>query len=1008
MSPDPAPPPPGLGPLPDPAPPPPGPASSPDPGCPGCGTANPPVARFCMACGSPVGRPAQAAPSGLRFVTVAFCDISGSTRLATSLSPERWHQVLERYFGTLRGAVEACGGRVEKFIGDAVVGVFGADRPADDDALRAVRAAHRALRGLAEEDDGTIALSARFGIASGQVVLADRDSSFAIGAVMNRAARLQAAAPPDGALVDVRTWLLVRDQVRCTAVEPVLAKGFDTALQAWTVEPGARPAAAPPPFVNQRPLLAGLTGQLAAALARPGRTVLAVDGEVGSGKTALLGQLARSEPAGRARVIRLECARDDRAHGRARLLRLEAELAPPAPPGAGGVIAPSTAELSWRIGRLLARSSSRQPVLVLVDNVQWAPEELFALIDDLPAGCGPVVFVLAGRELPDGSGPRPAAFSVPALSAEHSHRLLALLRPAPAGGDLELHYEAGAAALVARSGGNPLFLEQLAALAADGIEDLVAPSASAALGARIERLGRPARRVLGCIGAWGTAVDTRELTATAGLEPSELADALAELEGRGLATGRAGEDGRLRFECRGPAQVAYAHLPLGDRAELHTAVAGRLRRQAAHTPGVLEQAAVHAEQALRCLRELAPGSVAEAAASAVAAGCLVAAARRAVGRSDVRRAVELASRAGELALGPAEVDEALVLEAAAIESYALAACGRTAEALELIDRTAARWPAAANPAAAFQLRANELALRPAGEQAVRAARRLAEQAGDEASRARLLLLEGLGAIAAGDYRQGERLLTGAYGGVRAADAGLGTAEIHANLALCLAFGDSPVRDALERCEALRRDTDRAPVLHALVGCSAALLHAFGGASDRAGALLEQAREVFEGVGHWAALAGLYQFRSAVHEWSGDLAGAAHWQRVAAGCFTAAGADAAAARCLASGWLLDQHGPAPSGGPPPPGAGWEARLLHHQVAAVRLAARGDPGAREQLGRALAVLDPVRGAGALLLPLSAALRIARSTTGCADLAERAERALAAAREAKRTSPAPGVAR
>lgn len=138
----------------------------------------------------------------------------------------------------------------------------------------------------------------------------------------------------------------------------------------------------------------------------------------------------------------------------------------------------------------------------------------------MPPGCGPVLFVLAGREVPSGLVRAPAAFSVPALSAEHSHRLLHLLRPgAAAGGDLELHW-AGAGALVARSGGNPLFLEQLAALAADGIEDLVAPSASAALGARIERLGRPARRVLGCVGAWGAPVDTRELAATVGLEAS--------------------------------------------------------------------------------------------------------------------------------------------------------------------------------------------------------------------------------------------------------------------------------------------------------------------------------------------------------------------------------------------------------------------------------------------------------------------------------------------------------
>ncbi|MFJ1707212.1 AAA family ATPase [Kitasatospora sp. NPDC088346] len=989
--------------VPEPAPPPGG-------DCPGCGTDNPPAARFCMACGSPVGRPAAAGPAGLRFVTVTFCDISGSTRLATSLSPELWHRVLERYFGALRGAVEAHGGRVEKFIGDAVVGVFGADRPADDDAVRAVRAAHESLRRLARETDGDpISLAVRFGIASGQVVLADRDSSFAIGAVMNRAARLQGAAPQDGALADVRTWLLVRDQVRCTPVEPVRAKGFDTALQAWTVEPGERPAAVPPPFVNQRRLLGDLTAELAVRLGRPGGSVLAVDGEVGSGKTALLRQLAKSSPAAGALVVRLDCTRDDRAQGPGGLLRLEAELtaAAPAPASApasagAGALAPSTAELRWRIGRRLAALSARRPLLVLVDNVQWAPDDLLRVIDEVPAGCGPVLFVLAGREPPP-SGPvrAPAAFSVPALSAEHSHRLLHLLRPAAAGGDLELHW-AGAGALVARSGGNPLFLEQLAALAADGIEDLVAPSASAALGARIERLGRPARRVLGCIGAWGAPVDTRDLAATTGLDPSELADALTELETRGLAAGQPGDDGRLRLDCRSPAQVAYAHLTLTDRAELHTEVAEELRRRAARRPGALEQAAVQAERALECVRELRPGSPQEAAAAALAAGCLTAAARRAVGRSDVRAAVELASRAGELADRTA--DDALRLEAASIESYALAACGHTAQALALIDRTAALGRDAANPAAAFQLRANELALRPSGPQAVRAARRLAERSGDRPARARLLLLEALDAIGSGDYRQGERLLAAAHGGAAAVEAGLGTAEIHANLALCLAFGDSAVAAALARCEELRRSAAGAPVLHALVGCSAALLHAFGGAPGPARELLEQAREVFAGVGHRAALAGLYQFRSAVEEWAGDPEGAAHWQRAAAACFTEAGAGPAADRCLASAWLLDQRDPAPAEGPPAPGAGWEARVLHHQVEAVRSAARGDPAAGAHLGRSLAVLDTVRGAGALLLPLTAAVRIARTVPGGAGLAERADRALRAAREAKGAGPGP----
>ena len=972
--------------------------------CTGCGTANPPVARFCMACGSGVAVAART-PTGLRFVTVTFCDISDSTRLAVRLSPEAWHRVLDGYFGAMRAAVEAHGGRVEKFIGDAVVGVFGADDPADDDALRAVQAAADALRRIAGEDGN--GLSIRFGVASGQVVLAARDSSFAIGAVMNRAARLQSAAPAGGTLIDVRTWLLVRDQVRCDAVPPVAAKGFDTALQAWTPSPGGLDPAPAAVFVNQRALLGRVADEVAARLAEPGRAVIALDGEVGSGKTALLARLESSVRAQAARVLHIDCARDDQAHGLLRLLRLEADLdAVRAGPGRGGHqgghqggAAPSTAEVQWRIGRRIAELSAERPLLVLVDNVQWAPDELLHVVDGLPGGTGPVVFVLAGREIPRTAGRRTAGFSVPALSEEHSRRLLAALRARDEAGardrtgDLELHWDTGSADLVARSGGNPLFLEQLAALAADGIDDLVAPSASAALGARIARLGHPARRVLGCIGAWGTAVDTRELTLTSGLAPADLGDALAELEQRGLSPARRGPDGRTRHECRSAPQVAYAHLPLADRAALHTAVARHLQRQAARTPGALDRAVVQAERALACIRELQPGSADETAAAALLAGCLVAAARRAVGRSDIHRALDHATRAA--GLDPA--DPALRLETAAIESYALAAAGRVPEALALIEEVTAAVPADANPAAVFQLRANELALRPAGTGALRAARDLAGRAGDRNAEARLLLVEALTAVADGDYPRGEGLLLTAHGLVREAGGGLGTAEIHANLALCLAFGDSPVPVALDRCRELRADTADAPVLHAVVGCSTALLHAFAGEQRQAHALLDEAREVFEGLGHRAGLAGLFQFRGSVDEYAGGFGRAAESMRSAAETCTAAGAGAvaAAARCRASAWILDGAGPAPS--LPADAAGWETRMLHHQLRAVRPSGDGPAAAGVHLHRALDTAVAVRGAGAVLLPLASCLRIARRI-GDTAAAERAEAALAAAVAAK----------
>lgn len=947
-----------------------------------------------MACGSPVAA-ADPTPTGLRFVTVTFCDIAGSTRLATSLNPEVWHGVLSDYFHAMSAVVEAAGGRVEKFIGDAVVGVFGADHPADDDAARAVRACLEGLRAMARrpgraEDGGHgVELSVRFGVASGQVVLAGRDSSFAIGAVMNRAARLQSAAALDGPLIDLRTWLLVRDQVRCLPVEPVAAKGFDTALRAWTVVPGAHEPSPEPSFVNQRDLLARVTGEIAGRLREPGCSVIALDGEIGSGKTALLRRIDEAHrPA--ARIVYAECGRDDRDQGMWRLLRMDRELAgPPDGPGApseGGGASASTAEVQWRIRQRLAALSGERPVLVLVDNAQWAPDALLELADGMPHGCGPVVFVLAGREITDRAEPGVRVFGVPALSAEHSHRLLGLLRPAA---DLELHW-ADTEAIVERSGGNPLFLEQLAALAATGADDLVAPSASAALGARIDRLGPAARRVLGCIGAWGSSVGTSALAVTCGLEPEETRAALAELADHRLAPVQYDADGHRRYGCHSAAQVAYAHMPLGDRAAVHTAVARHLQRRAARTPAVVDLAVAQARSALECLRELRPGSRQETEAAALAASCLAAAARHAVGRSDVRRALDLAGQARSTGFR----DPALALEVAAVESYALAACGRTEEALRLIDGAAELGPPHANPAAAFQLRANELALRPSGTGDLAAARHLAERAGDRHSGARLLLLEALAAISAGDYPLAERLLLTAYEQVRGAGAGLGTAEILANLGLCLAYGDSPLSAATRRCLELRADTERAPALHALVGCSAALLLACGGDAEGARRLLDESHGVFSGISHQAGLAGLHQFRAATAELAGDPARAAAGLRRAAAVYGSAGAAGAAAHCVRSAWVLDPAGAAPGARPPGPSDGWEAWLLHHQVEATRSGAASDPGTADaHLTKALSVITGVRGAGATLLPLAGCLRIARRT-GSRELERQASTALDAA--------------
>ncbi|MFD0745014.1 adenylate/guanylate cyclase domain-containing protein [Phytohabitans flavus] len=109
--------------------------------CPRCATPVAAGGRFCTACGARLAEVPEPAPSELRFVTVVFCDVVGSTEMSTRLSPDVWGAILSRYFAAATEALSRVGGRVEKFIGDAIVAVFGAEQAREDDAAHAVRAA---------------------------------------------------------------------------------------------------------------------------------------------------------------------------------------------------------------------------------------------------------------------------------------------------------------------------------------------------------------------------------------------------------------------------------------------------------------------------------------------------------------------------------------------------------------------------------------------------------------------------------------------------------------------------------------------------------------------------------------------------------------------------------------------------------------------------------------------------------------------------------------------------
>src|SRR4051812_27629686 len=195
--------------------------------CPRCGEQNPEGARFCNACGAAMGL--AAAQETRKTVTVLFADVTGSTALGERLDPESLRHVMARYFEAARECLEHHGGTVEKFIGDAVMAVFGVPTLHEDDALRALRAAAELRHSLAElnaqlERDYGVSLRLRTGVNTGEVVTGTEER-LANGDAVNVAARLEQAAEPDEILIGEQTRRLTRDAIEVEPVGPLTIRG---------------------------------------------------------------------------------------------------------------------------------------------------------------------------------------------------------------------------------------------------------------------------------------------------------------------------------------------------------------------------------------------------------------------------------------------------------------------------------------------------------------------------------------------------------------------------------------------------------------------------------------------------------------------------------------------------------------------------------------------------------------------------------------------------------------
>src|SRR4051794_31616916 len=267
------------------------------PTCMACGQDNPEIARFCLSCGKALGAVAEATEER-RVVSVVFVDLVGFTSRAEQLDPEDVRAILAPYYDRVRAELESFGGVVEKFIGDAVMAIFGAPTTFGDDPERAVRAALAARDAVTgpsiDGSDGELAV--RVAVNTGDALVSlgarpDTGEGMVAGDVVNTASRLQQFAPVNGVIVGADTYRCTRHVIAYQPMDPVVAKGKAQPLDVWLAvrtltSPGDRPQAGTP-FVGRRHELSLLSQTWARAMVDQRPQLLTVFGPPGVGKTRL-------------------------------------------------------------------------------------------------------------------------------------------------------------------------------------------------------------------------------------------------------------------------------------------------------------------------------------------------------------------------------------------------------------------------------------------------------------------------------------------------------------------------------------------------------------------------------------------------------------------------------------------------------------------------------------------------------------------------------------------------
>ena len=648
--------------------------------CPSCGVENRDEAHFCDVCGAALA--AEPARESRKTVTVLFCDVTGSTALGEWIDPESLRNVMARYFETAKEAIERHGGTVEKFIGDAVMAVFGVPVVHEDDALRAVRAAddlRSALIPLNEELEERFQtrLQLRTGVNTGEVVTGTEER-LATGDAVNVAARLEQAAQPGEILLGEETLRLVRGAVEAEALAPVEAKGKSEPLAAFrlvSVDRRPAPRTHAGPMVGrerQRHLLEEAFANVAADRTCQLFTVL---GTAGVGKSRLVSEFLGGLDG--ATVVSGRCLSygDGISYFPVTEVAIQLKADAAEHPGLAPILGDDEAtsspdEIAWAFRKLLEARAAKRPVVVVFDDIHWGEPTFLDLVEhvaDFSRDAPILLLCMARPELLDrreswGGGKLNATnLLLEPLGSDEAAELLTSLVPENVEGKLR-------ARILEAAGGNPLFVEEMVAMVVelragngDVAEITVPPTIQALLAARLDQLD-PHERVVLERGAVEGNIFHRGVVEALAPEEREVARRLMSLVRKELVrpdrAQLAGDDA-FRFRHLLIRDAAYDALPKAERADLHESFAGWLEQHGAELVEVDEILGYHLEQAWRYRTEL--GSPADPALMLAARERLKAAARRGMLREDFTAVQRLIDRARALVL-EGQIDLALEID----------------------------------------------------------------------------------------------------------------------------------------------------------------------------------------------------------------------------------------------------------------------------------------------------------------------------------------------------------